>query len=142
MEFPLITSSLPGGLDIVFESVDLPQLAPGLQWHVAPADQALVLQVTIGLQGDYNLNGVVDSADYTVWQDHLGETVLRGSFADGNHDGVINRLDYDIWKAHFGNMAQVGFVQQVPEPTLTGLLLCGLTLGSFFRWSVSRSAIS
>ena len=144
MEFPLITSPLSGALDIVFESIDLPQLAPGLQWHIgpSPANQALLLQVEIGLQGDYNLNGVVDSADYTVWRDRFGETVLRGSFADGNHDGVINQPDYDIWKAHFGNMAQVGFVQQVPEPTLAGLLLCGLTLVNFFRWPVIRSTIS
>ena len=27
-----------------------------------------------GVDGDYNGNGVVDAADYTVWRDSLGQT--------------------------------------------------------------------
>ena len=52
------------------------------------------------LPGDYNANGTVDAADYTMWRDTLGSTTdLR---ADGNGDGVVNTLDYTLWKDNFG----------------------------------------
>ena len=54
--------------------------------------------------GDYNGNGIVDAADYSVWRDTLGSTTdLR---ADGNGDGVVNSEDYSFWKSHFGEMLQ------------------------------------
>jgi hypothetical protein len=54
------------------------------------------------LVGDYNSNGAVDSADYTVWRNTLGTIVTAFSGADGSGNGVIDHADYDIWKAHFG----------------------------------------
>jgi hypothetical protein len=54
----------------------------------------------VALPGDYNEDGAVDAADYTVWQDTRGsKTDLR---ADGNDDGTVDQADYDLWKAHFG----------------------------------------
>ena len=47
--------------------------------------------------GDYNGDHVVDAADYTVWRDTLGQTVAKGSGADGNADGTINSSDYSFW---------------------------------------------
>ena len=50
------------------------------------------------IQGDYNNDGSVDSADYTVWRDNVGgfeltnETVSLGSVDDE---------DYLEWKTHF-----------------------------------------
>ena len=32
------------------------------------------LSVVAGLSGDYNGNGIVDAADYTIWHDTLGQT--------------------------------------------------------------------
>ena len=55
------------------------------------------------LFGDYNRNGVVDAADYTVWRNALGQTGLTPySGADGNGDGKIDAVDYDVWRSHFG----------------------------------------
>ena len=44
--------------------------------------------------GDYNHNGVVDAADYTVWRDSLGKAVAVGVGADGNGNGLIDAGDY------------------------------------------------
>ena len=57
-----------------------------------------------GLIGDYNNNGIVDAADYTVWRDHLGgDGSLLGTNRDpANGSGVIGPADYASWKAHFG----------------------------------------
>jgi hypothetical protein len=54
------------------------------------------------LFGDYNLNGVVDAADYTVWRDALGANVVAYSIADGNGNGIVDQPDYDVWMMHFG----------------------------------------
>lgn len=85
--------------------------------------------------GDYNLNGVVDLADYVVWRDTLNQVVPQGSGADGNFDGVINVLDYTIWRARFGQQAVPGSAsggaegmlsENVPEPGAVVLLSCTL----------------
>jgi hypothetical protein len=56
--------------------------------------------------GDYNKDGTVNAADYTVWRDTLGSTTnLR---ADGDKSGTVDQLDYDYWKARFGNKVKGG----------------------------------
>jgi hypothetical protein len=59
------------------------------------------------LPGDYNFDGVVDAADYTVWRDTLGSTSdLRADASGptvGTPNGIIDQADYDFWKARYGN---------------------------------------
>ncbi|MEM9186165.1 MAG: dockerin type I domain-containing protein [Planctomycetota bacterium] len=55
------------------------------------------------LVGDFNADGSVDAADYTVWRDALGDTVTPYSGADADGDGQIDVDDYQTWKANFGN---------------------------------------
>ena len=54
--------------------------------------------------GDFNRNGVVDAADYTIWRDTLGGIVTPYSGADGSGNGVIDQADRDVWVAHFGQL--------------------------------------
>ena len=52
------------------------------------------------LSGDYNFNGLVDAADYSVYEDTLGSSIdLR---ADGDASGLVDEPDYDQWRADFG----------------------------------------
>lgn len=68
---------------------------------------------------DFNGDGKVDAADYTVWRDTFGSiTDLR---ADANGDSFVNRLDYDLWSGAYGFM-QTG-ASAVPEPTTAPLLM-------------------
>jgi hypothetical protein len=74
--------------------------------------------------GDYNGNGIVDAADYTVWRDHLGQTFAlpnRSSMLSG----PISQSDYDFWKSQFGNHAGSGAGAAVPEPSAAALLAIG-----------------
>ncbi|MEQ8847764.1 hypothetical protein [Botrimarina sp.] len=59
------------------------------------------LMVSTGLTGDYNGDGVVDAADYTVWRDGLSP--------DSTQAG------YDAWAGNFG--ATAGASAAVPEPS-------------------------
>ena len=74
------------------------------------------------IAGDFNRDGRVDAADYTVWRDSLG-TVVGTSTADANGDGFVDHLDFDIWRRSFGasTMASLN-AELVPEPQ-TALLL-------------------
>ncbi|MEN1679440.1 MAG: PEP-CTERM sorting domain-containing protein [Planctomycetota bacterium] len=87
---------------------------------------ALILDEDSLLAGDYNNDGVVDAADYTVWRDTLGEEVNpRFGGADGDGSGVIDLADYELWAQNFGQTA-TGFAS-VPEPaTGVGLMVLGV----------------
>jgi hypothetical protein len=77
-----------------------------------------------GLTGDYNYNGVVDAGDYVLWRHTVGQSVARGSGADGNGDGMVTQADYNIWRAQYGLTSGAGLSQgTVPEPSATALVV-------------------
>lgn len=80
-------------------------------------DGSVVITLAI-LVGDYNDDGQVDAADYTVWRTALATQDLS---ADGNNDGIVDSADYDIWASRFG-VVKPGNVAQVPEPSSILLL--------------------
>ena len=68
--------------------------------------------------GDFNNDGVVDAADYTVWRNHLGEDDESNINNNGDGMGGVDPADYLVWKQHYGNMAGSGGLAGavVPEP--------------------------
>lgn len=98
-----------------------------------------------GVPGDYNGNGMVDAADYTIWRQTLGQSgddlAADGTGPGGMPDGVVDVLDYDFWKTNFGNAAEnaghhhgLGSATQlVPEPTSLLSSLAALAAVSLMR---------
>jgi len=85
------------------------------------------------LRGDYNYDGLVNTADYTVWRDTLGSP---NATADGDGSGIVDGGDYNLWKNRFGNSldvsASVGAA--IPESSILVLLISALlTSVSSFR---------
>ena len=119
-----------GSLSGTFSSLILP--GGGLTWDTSQLYTTGVLTVG-GLLGDYNHNGIVDSADYTVWRDSLGQTGTALA-ADGNDNGMIDAGDFAVWTTNFGHTlgggggSGAGANAAVPEPA-TLLPMC---LGAVF----------
>ena len=92
------------------------------------------------LVGDYNLDGQVDSADFTVWRNTLGQTGSNLA-ADGNGDRIVNAADYQLWKTHFGSTSTgsggTAGAGSVPEPA--GLALVSIA-AAFVQLVRKRSA--
>lgn len=85
--------------------------------------------------GDYNLNGIVDAADYVVWRKKLGSsTALPNDDTPG-----VGPDDYTRWRSHFGQTggSGVGAVltgTAIPEPSSFLMLLLAVV------WLVAPTA--
>ena len=73
-----------------------------------------------GMPGDFNNDGLVDAADYTVWRDNL--------------DTIYTAADYETWRTYFGSSSPgrgADSVLAVPEPAawvLTSCLAIGIRI--------------
>lgn len=99
--------------------------------------------------GDYNNDGAVDAADYTLWRDNLGGDATALANRDPLNAGVISSADYTSWVTNFGStggtLPELTFregsilfdnalgagagglaLSAVPEPSTGLLLLAGL----------------
>lgn len=79
---------------------------------------SLVLVGEVTMAGDFNFDGSVDVADYSVWRDGLGSTFVAE--------------DFELWKANFGRIAGgvgafTGAAASVPEPATWLLVLPAIT---------------
>lgn len=97
--------------------------------------------------GDYNQDGVVNLADYTVWRDSLGATVPAGTGADGSGNGTVDAADYDAWKMNFGTTSGGALVapiaaSQVPEPQGVAAAVLGALLGGLARRRLAATSKS
>jgi hypothetical protein len=116
------------------------------------------LSVPGAAPGDYNNDGVVDAADYTIWRAHLGQTFALTN-RDPSNSGPINQQDYTFWTGHFGSTGGAGglatpsFVgvdftvvdtapgsaAAVPEPGALPMLIVGAGLASAI-WRKNRNS--
>ncbi|MCA9188381.1 MAG: hypothetical protein KDA99_22290, partial [Planctomycetales bacterium] len=53
-------------------------------------------------RGDYNLDGSVGGADWTVWQDNFNKVDAKFQEGDGNFNGVVDAADYAVWYDNVG----------------------------------------
>jgi hypothetical protein len=107
----------------------------------------LALSVIPLTTGDYNNDGIVNAADYTVWRNTLGQSVTPGTGADGTGqlgtpDGLIDQLDFNFWKSNYGNSSAGGasysrYTAAVPEPRST-IVFLGIAIGLLFNLRRSK----
>ena len=144
--FQFLTAA--GGRNGTFDNALLPGLTGGRTWNLLYGTNSVALYVGpaggIGtvLPGDFNQDGTVDGADYTVWRDAIGQSsgvinVVPGTGADGSFDGQITAADYVVWRSMFGfSRTAGGFASftAVPEPSTAALFAAEVMLvGAFVR---------
>ncbi|WP_425398577.1 beta strand repeat-containing protein [Aeoliella sp.] len=109
-----------------FASETLIDLGEFLSLDVVYFSDAVLLTVVSNLPGDYNSDGTVNIADYTVWRNNLGSSVtLPGDTTPGE----VSTVDYDVWRTNFGaSLASSASVltASVPEPSAVFLLMLSL----------------
>lgn len=80
------------------------------------------------LVGDYNEDGTVDAADYTVYRDNY---LMFSDQGDGDGNGYVGNPDYDLWASNYGAVAPIApRSQAIPEPATLGaaLLVASLSI--------------
>ncbi len=99
-------------------------------------DYVRVWQKQTAMPGDYNGDGQVDAADFTVWRNSLGQSGI-GLPADGSGNGTVDAADHNIWKSHFGaggsGATSEKSIDAVPESTALWL-----SIPICYIWQLSR----
>lgn len=116
--FELVTFN--GGVNS-FDAVHLPELSLGLAWNLDYEASSLVASVVAMLEGDYNNDGVVDAADYTVWRSAVGAPA--GTLPNDPSGVAIGPSQYEAWKANYG--ATLASSAAIPEPTAILIVAIG-----------------
>jgi hypothetical protein len=74
----------------------------------------------LAVAGDFNGDGIVDAADYSVWRNNLGTTFdLHGNGnEEGTSAGRVDHADFQLWKANFDRTSDAGSAagSALPEP--------------------------
>lgn len=99
-----------GSFDVTFDAGDN---TLSITFASSLVVNARVEDVLTPLDGDFNGDGVVDAADYTVWRD--------------NESGQFGPGDYATWSQNYGATASPAAV--VPEPGSLLLVTLGLAAG-------------
>ncbi|QDV76088.1 PEP-CTERM sorting domain-containing protein [Botrimarina mediterranea] len=120
------------GVDGPFKSLDFSAapLSPGLEFEVEYFQDEVLLKVvaaSTGLAGDFNNDGFVNAADYTVWRDNENTSNDLGGNGDetGSSAGVVDAADYQLWRNSYGSSVAMS-AAVIPEPTTLVATLAGL----------------
>jgi hypothetical protein len=76
------------------------------------------------LPGDFNLNGTVDAADYSVWRNGLGT--------------IYTPAQYTEWKTNFGRRLGSASIATVPEPAAAVLCFAVMWAASTTRFRAAK----
>ncbi len=94
-------------------------------------DAALAFEVYLpeNLPGDFNGDGMVELADYTIWRESLGAIDDTPINSAGDGDQGVDQGDFEVWKTNFGSSSATisSTASTVHEPASMLLLLIGST---------------
>lgn len=91
--------------------------------------------------GDFNLDGVVDGADYTVYRDNFGAEDDSALFNLGDGVPGITAADYDVWAANYGAEPPLPPAGTAVPESSTSLMVIGCLLAGTLRGATSRLAV-
>lgn len=116
----------------------------GFMFAYIDFDDAPAIVNPRALPGDFNADGRVDAADYTVWRDNVDAEAAGDNLGDENEAAIawngdgrfgIDLGDYEVWAANYGATLP-GALTSIPEPTALAL---GLVAMGFLKTHRRRS---
>lgn len=118
---PLLIAEYTGALSGAFAAVTDGYLVS----YATPGQILLLVGDGPALPGDFNGDGLVDAADYTLWRDNLGGAFDLAGNGDesGASQGLVDQQDYLLWRANFGASSAAPGAAPAPEPAAMVLLL-------------------
>jgi sugar lactone lactonase YvrE len=136
--------NLPGP-QIIRSDILADDVLSGLSYGIGYADGAdgIVaglpsgeIEIMYTLLGDANLDGTVNSEDFSQFSHNLGQSGMSWDDGDFNYDGTVNSEDFSAFSHNLGqtaSLAAAGVLEagnginltNVPEPTAIGLLTLG-----------------
>ena len=81
------------------------------------------------LDGDANLDGVVDVSDFNVWNGSNFTATAAWCSGDFNADGFVDVSDFNIWNGNQFSSSDSHAPAAVPEPSAVAMLLPVLAIG-------------
>jgi hypothetical protein len=121
--FTILTA--PGGVVGEFESLVQPLGLPtGLLFEVAYSANSVSLFIDTTYEADFDRDGDVDNADYSIWKSAYGDN----NYGDANGDFLTDAADYTVWRNQLGSgvILTVAMANAVPEPETLTLAMLGL----------------
>jgi autotransporter-associated beta strand protein len=130
------------GPSIISSDIAADDAASGLSYGIGYADGAdgVVaglpsgeIEIVFTLLGDANLDGTVNSEDFSPFSHNLGQSGISWDDGDFNYDGTVNSEDFSSFSHNLGQTAslaaQAGVLDavngislaNVPEPTSVGI---------------------
>lgn len=114
------------GINVLKTNLSISQNAEGIIYANLDEFEEILDPGQLQLAGDYNNNGVIDGADYTVWRDTLeaGSTGLPNDLTPE----TVDESDFIYWRDHFGETKGIGAgaaASAVPEPSTLVILYMG-----------------
>jgi Dockerin type I domain len=130
---------------IISSAIAADDAASGLSYGIGYADSADpgnpaglapdTIEIMFTLLGDANLDGTVNSEDFTLFSEHLGQSGQTWDDGDFNYDGTVNTEDFTLFSQNLGQSAslaaEAGVLEEangginlanVPEPACAGLM--------------------
>jgi autotransporter-associated beta strand protein len=109
--FQVLTAS--GGITGDFDAITAPALPAGRKWALQIGAQSMILKIVNQLAGDFDANGVVNTADLQAWK-----TTFPGSKSGS---------DFLTWQRELGTrIIPTTPISPVPEPGSAGLFLAAM----------------
>ena len=92
---------------------------------IAPEDAIILRTFEATQNADFNQDGFVNAADYTVWRDNLGSTSATSLSGDADGDLDVDGNDFLVWQQQFGTVPSSVESASVPEPGSGTILVLG-----------------
>lgn len=90
------------------------------------AEEVATLSRDLGNPGDFNIDGEVNAADYTLWRDSVGRPA--GALFNDTAGGMIGIDQYNLWRANYGGGVASVSETSIPTPEPCSLFAAALVV--------------